>query len=198
MHKPVLTGQVASLVRGDDAESFRRIKKNENHLFIPDARILVVDDNYVNLRVTAGLLNVYKPHVDMVGGGREAYELLLRDPHYDMIFMDHMMPDWDGIETVEHIRAVDGDYYKNVPIIALSANVGEAARELFLSHGMNDFVEKPMSTETLAGVIRKFIPAEKQQSEYTEKVDPMMKVSRSRSEYITENTGKDARGIKIP
>ena len=197
IHKPVLTGQIASLVRGDDTDSFRRTKKSENHLFIPDARILVVDDNYVNLRVTAGLLNVYKPHVEMVSSGREAYEALLRDPHYDMIFMDHMMPDWDGIETVQHIRAAEGDYFRNVPIIALSANVGEAARDLFLSSGMNDFVEKPMSSETLAGVIRKYIPAEKQQTEYTETIDPMMKVSRSRSEYISSDVIKDARSIKI-
>ncbi len=198
LHKPVLTGQLASLVRGDDIESFRRTKKTENHLFIPDARILVVDDNYVNLRVTAGLLNVFKPHVDMVSSGREAYEALLRDPHYDMIFMDHMMPEWDGIETVQHIRAAEGEYFRNVPIIALSANVGESARALFLSNGMNDYVEKPMSIETLAGVIRKYIPEEKQQTEYTDQIDPMMKVSRSRSEYIDANTSKDARSIRIP
>ena len=198
MHKPVLTGHVASIVRGDDTDSFRRTKKTENHLFVPDARILVVDDNYVNLRVTAGLLNVYKAHVDMVASGREAYEALLRDPHYDMIFMDHMMPDWDGIETVQHIRAIDGDYYKHVPIIAISANVGEAARELFLSHGMDDFVEKPMSSETLAGVLKKYIPPEKQLTEYAEQIDPMMKVSRSRSEYIAATVGRDARNIKIP
>ncbi len=197
IHKPVLTGQLASLIRGDDTESFRRVKKPENHLFIPDARILVVDDNYVNLRVTAGLLNVYKPHVDMVSSGREAYEALLRDPNYDMIFMDHMMPDWDGIETVQHIRAAEGEYYRNVPIIALSANVSEAARELFLTNGMNDYVEKPMSIETLAVVIRKYIPEEKQRTEYTEQVDPMMKISRSRSEYVSSNIRSDARSIKI-
>ena len=197
VHKPVLTGQVASLVRGDGVESFHRTKKPENHLFIPDARILVVDDNYVNLRVTAGLLNVYKPHVEMVSSGREAYEALLRDPYYDLIFMDYMMPDWDGIETVQHIRAAEGAYYKSVPIIALSANVCEAARELFLSNGMNDFVEKPMSIETLAGVIRRYIPAEKQQTEYVEQVDPMMKISRSRSEYISSGVSQDARSIKI-
>ena len=197
MRKPVLTGQLAALVRGDDSESFRRTKKPENHLFIPDAKILVVDDNYVNLRVTAGLLNVYKAHVDMVSSGLEAYEALLRQPEYDMIFMDQMMPDWDGIETVRHIRAAEGDYFKNVPIIALSANVGEAARELFLNNGMNDFVEKPMSSETLAGVIKKYIPAEKQLSEYAEQIDPMMKISRSRREYISSAVQKDARSIKI-
>ena len=198
IHKPVMTGQVASLVRGDDNESFRRTRKPENHLFIPDARILVVDDNYVNLRVTAGLLNIYRPHVEMVSSGREAYEALLRDPHYDMVFMDHMMPDWDGIETVKHIRSAEGDYFRNLPIIALSANVGEAARELFLSSGMNDFVEKPMSVETLARVIKKYIPAEKQLTEYAGQVDPMMKVSRPRSEYISSSVNKDSRSIIIP
>ena len=198
MHKPVLTGQLAALIRGEHPECFRRSRKTENHLFIPEARILVVDDNYVNLRVTAGLLNVYKPHVEMVSSGQEAFEILMRDPHFDMIFMDHMMPGWDGIETVRHIRSLDGDYYRQVPIIALSANVGEAARELFLSSGMNDFVEKPMSSETLAGVIRKYIPADKQTDEYVEKIDPKMKVSRSRKEYLASSVPSDAGSIAIP
>lgn len=198
LHKPVLTGQLAAIICGEDLDAFRRATKKENHLFIPDARILVVDDNYVNLRVTAGLLNVYKPYVEMVSSGREAYNTLLRDPSFDMIFMDHMMPDWDGIETVQHIRALEGDYYKTVPIVALSANVGEAARELFLSGGMNDFVEKPMSSERLAAVIRKYIPESKQLSEYTEQVDPLMKVSRSRSEYISATIQNDAKNIQIP
>jgi Signal transduction histidine kinase len=198
MRRPILTGQIASLIRGDASEGIRRTGRNENHLFIPDARILVVDDNYVNLRVTAGLLNVYKPRVEMVSDGREAFDLLMRDPHFDMIFMDHMMPGWDGIETVRHIRSLDGDYYRQVPIIALSANVGEAARELFLSCGMNDFVEKPMSTETLAAVIRKYIPPEKQKTEYSEAVDPMMKVSRPRREYLASSASSDKESVSIP
>ena len=159
--------------------------------------ILVVDDNYVNLRVTAGLLNVYKPHVEMVSSGREAYEVIQKYPHFDMIFMDHMMPDWDGIETVQHIRAMEGEYFKNVPIVALSANVGQSARDLFLSHGMDDFVEKPMSSETLAVVLKKYIPKEKQLSEYAEKVDPMMTVNRSREEYISSAIRADSKTIRI-
>ena len=197
MHKPVLTGQLAALIRGDNLDDFRRSKKYENHMFIPDAQILVVDDNYVNLRVTAGLLNVYKPHVEMVSSGREAYEVIKKYPNFDMIFMDHMMPDWDGIETVQHIRAIEGEYFKNVPIVALSANVGPSARDLFLSHGMNDFVEKPMSSETLAGVLKKYIPKEKQLSEYAEKVDPMMTVNRSREEYISSAIRTDSKKIRI-
>ena len=197
MRKPVMTGQLASIIRGEYPDSFRRSGKNENHLFIPDARILVVDDNYVNLRVTAGLLSVFKPRIEMVSSGQEAFELLMRDTEFDMIFMDHMMPGWDGIETVQHIRALEGGYYKQVPIIALSANVGESARELFMTNGMNDFVEKPMSVETLSGVIRKYIPSEKQKEEYVEKVDPMMKVQRSRKEYLSSSVSSNAGSITI-
>lgn len=184
MHKPILTGQLAALVRGENLQDFRREKKHKNHIFIPDAKIMVVDDNYVNLRVTAGLLGIFKPQVVMVNSGREAYELLQKDRSFDMVFMDHMMPDWDGVETVSHIRAMENEYYKKVPIIALSANVSQEAREMFIREGMNDFVGKPMSTDTLAAVLKKYIAPEKQLTEYAEKVDPMMMRSRPRDEYI--------------
>ncbi len=197
MHKPVLTGQLASLIRGENLNNFRHEKKIKNHIFIPDARIMVVDDNYVNLRVTAGLLNVFKPQVVMVSSGREAYELLIEDRGFDMIFMDHMMPDWDGMETVEHIRSIEGDYYKNVPIIALTANVSQDARDMFIRGGMNDFVGKPMSIDSLSAVLKKYIVPEKQLREYAEKVDPMMTLNRTRDEYISSLTGNDNRKIEI-
>lgn len=197
LHKPVLTGQLASLIRGENLDDFRREKKRKDHIFIPDARILVVDDNYVNLRVTAGLLNIFKPQVVMVSGGREAYELLLKDRGFDMIFMDHMMPDWDGVETVGHIRALEDDYYKQLPIIALTANVSQDARDMFIKNGMNDFVGKPMSADTLAAVLKKYISPQKQLSEYAEKVDPMMTRNRSRDEYISAATGNESQKIEI-
>lgn len=197
MHKPVLTGQIAALIRGENLDDFRRQKKHKEHIFVPDARIMVVDDNYVNLRVTAGLLNIFKPQVVMVSSGREAYELLQKDHSFDMIFMDHMMPDWDGVETVGHIRAMEGDYYQKVPIIALTANVSQDARDMFIKNGMNDFVGKPMSADTLAAVLKKYIAPEKQLSEYAEKVDPMMTRNRSRDEYISAATGSESRKIEI-
>ncbi|MBQ1555336.1 MAG: response regulator [Clostridia bacterium] len=198
LHKPILTGQLAALIRGENLDDFRRDKKLRSHIYIPDARILVVDDNYVNLRVTAGLLGIFKPEVVMVNSGREAYELLKEDRSFDLIFMDHMMPDWDGVETVIHIRALEDDYYKNVPIIALSANVSQEAREMFLREGMNDFVGKPMSTDTLSTVLKKYIAPEKQLNEYTEKVDPMMTVSRPRDEYISAAATGRSCNIDIP
>lgn len=197
MHKPLLTGQLASLIRGENLENFRHEKKPQNSLYIPDARIMVVDDNYVNLRVTAGLLNIFKPQVTMVSSGREAYELLRKEPHYDLIFMDHMMPEWDGVETVGHIRAIEGDYFKNVPIIALSANVSQDARDMFLREGMNDFVGKPMSVDTLAAVLKKYIAPEKQCKEYTEKVDPLMTANRPRDEYISAAAEGQSHNISI-
>lgn len=194
LHKPVLTGQLAALIRGENLDVFRREKKFKNSLFIPDARIMVVDDNYINLKVIEGLLKVYKPQLKLVSSGREAYDIIRNDAGYDMIFMDHMMPEWDGIETVQKIRALEGEYYSKVPIVALSANVSQNSRELFLSNGMNDFVEKPINTDVLSNVIRKFIVKEKQLNEYSEKVDPLMTRNRPRNEYISaaarESDGK--------
>lgn len=198
LHKPVLTGQLASLIRGENLDDFRREKKRTTHIFVPDARIMVVDDNYVNLRVTAGLLNIFKPQVVMVSSGREAYELLQKDRSFDMVFMDHMMPDWDGVETVGHIRALKDEYYRKLPIIALTANVTQDARDMFIQNGMNDFVGKPMSADTLAAVLKKYIAPQKQLSEYAEKVDPMMTRNRPRDEYISAVTGSESKKIEIP
>ncbi|MDD6395665.1 MAG: ATP-binding protein [Firmicutes bacterium] len=197
IHKPILTGQLSALIRGENLDTFRRERKPENHLFVPEARIMAVDDNYVNLRVIEGLLSVYKPQVRLVSSGREAYNILCSDMGFDLIFMDQMMPDWDGIETVQRIRALEGEYYKNVPIVALSANTSQNSRELFMSNGMNDFLEKPISTNALSNMIKKYIPREKQLSEYVEEIDPMMTVNRPiNSEYISA-ASKNAGDVKI-
>ncbi len=197
LHKPILTGQLAALIRGENLDDFHRQSKPKKHIFVPDARIMVVDDNYVNLRVTAGLLNIFKPQVAMVSSGREAYEILQKDRGFDMIFMDHMMPDWDGVETVRHIRAMENDYYQKVPIIALSANVSQESRDMFIREGMNDFVGKPMSVDTLAAVLKKYVAPEKQLNEYAEKVDPMMTRNRPRDEYISAAATDAGRKIEI-
>ena len=197
MHKPILTGQLSAIIRGENLDYFRRERKPENHLFVPEARIMAVDDNYVNLRVVEGLLSVYKPQIKLVSSGREAYNILRSDTDYDLIFMDHMMPEWDGIETVQKIRSLEGDYYKNVPIVALSANTSQNSRELFLANGMDDFLEKPISTNSLSNIIKKYIPRNKQLSEYTEAADPLMTADRPiNNEYIS-NAPKNAGDVKI-
>jgi CheY-like chemotaxis protein len=122
-------------------------------------KVLLVDDNPVNLTVAKGLLVQYGVEVITASGGREAIEMAPADD-YDIIFMDHMMPEIDGIEATTAIRALGGSMLF-VPIIALSANAVSSARELFLSSGMNDFLSKPILIKDLHRLLLKYIPPEK-------------------------------------
>jgi len=130
-------------------------------LVYPDlshAKVLVVDDMQTNLFVAQGLLRKYKIQVDCVSGGREAVERIRRaDPTYNAIFMDHMMPDMDGIEATDAIRAIGTDYARNVPIIALTANAIQGTEDMFLAHGFQDFLSKPIDIMRLDAVVRKWI-----------------------------------------
>ncbi|MBQ6887249.1 MAG: response regulator [Lachnospiraceae bacterium] len=121
----------------------------------PDTRILVVDDTKINLKVAVGLLKTLQVVADTAESGRECIEKI-QNQEYDMIFMDHMMPEMDGIETTRHIRNMKGDYYKNVPIIALTANAVNGAKEMFLEEGFQDFVSKPIDMEQLCNCIKKY------------------------------------------
>ncbi len=125
----------------------------------PDAKILVVDDNEVNLAVCEGLLGPLNMQVDLVTSGKEAIDKLSSNM-YDLIFMDHMMPVMDGIETTHIIRRMY-PAYDEVPIIALTANALEQAKGMFLVEGMNDFVPKPIEFATILKVLRRWLPAEK-------------------------------------
>jgi CheY-like chemotaxis protein len=123
------------------------------------ADVLVVDDNDVNLLVASELLKQYDIEADTAKSGEEALRMM-DAKRYDLVFMDHMMPDMDGIETTERIRA-HGDWRAEVPIVALTANAISGMRELFLSKGMSDFISKPIELETLNRVLRTWLPPEK-------------------------------------
>ena len=123
----------------------------------PDACILVVDDNEINLEVTEGLLEPLHMQIDLADSGKKALRMI-ENKKYHMIFMDHMMPVMDGIETTERIRRTDSEYCRNVPIIALTANALMDAREKFARAGMNDFVAKPIEMKEICKCIRKWLP----------------------------------------
>ena len=127
----------------------------------PGANILVVDDIATNLVVTAGLLAIYQCNVDTCTHGAEAI-LMVQRKHYDIVFMDHMMPEMDGIEATRRIRAIGEDYYRQVPIIALTANALIGMKEMFLSSGFNDYLSKPVEVSKLDEILAAWIPAEKQ------------------------------------
>ncbi|GHV32927.1 hypothetical protein FACS18949_05490 [Clostridia bacterium] len=123
----------------------------------PNARALIVDDISTNLMVAEGLMSPYKMRTDTAAGGVEAVEKAAHQ-QYDIIFMDHMMPEMDGIMATARIRA-SGD---ETPIIALTANAIHGVREMFLRAGMNDLITKPIELRRLNDVLERWLPREKQ------------------------------------
>ena len=151
-------------VSGDET-LMRRAEPAEITINAPDAKVLVVDDNTVNLHVACGLLQLGRITPDAVTSGKEALELLqLRQ--YDLVFMDHRMPEMDGIETTAAIRKLG----ITVPIIALTASAVVGAREMMLDAGMNDYLSKPIIKTELKQLLKKWLPAEKLLSQPPEKI----------------------------
>jgi signal transduction histidine kinase/FixJ family two-component response regulator/HPt (histidine-containing phosphotransfer) domain-containing protein len=142
-------------VPGDEA-LISSAGNKESVIYAPEAKILAVDDNTINLNVIRGLLQLSKITVETATSGVQAIEMLGKN-QYDIVFMDHMMPVMDGVETTKAIREMG----LNVPIIALTANVVEGSRELFLNSGMNDMLMKPIDRATLNKMLAYWIPSDK-------------------------------------
>jgi signal transduction histidine kinase len=123
------------------------------------ARVLVVDDIEINLDVVEAMLVSFDIRVDPVKTGEEALKLI-QDRVYDLVFMDHMMPEMDGIETTRRIRALGGKF-EDIPIIALTANVINGAELMFLENQFNDLLGKPIEFASLNACLRKWLPPDK-------------------------------------
>jgi signal transduction histidine kinase/ActR/RegA family two-component response regulator len=123
-----------------------------------DIRVLVVDDVDINLDVARGLLEPYGLTVDTVLSGGEAVDRIKSgEPRYDMVLMDHMMPEMDGVEAVRIIRSeIGSDYARNVPIIALTANALAGNEEIFLENGFNGYIPKPIDIRLLDEMLKKW------------------------------------------
>lgn len=126
----------------------------------PDAKLLVVDDNLVNRKVFVNLLKELQMNIQEASGGYECLDML-RDNTYDMIFLDHMMPDLDGIKTLEKIHELPDWQSKNTPVIALTANALSGAKEMYLELGFADYLSKPFRPEKLEETITNFLPKDK-------------------------------------
>ena len=121
----------------------------------PEGKILVVDDNKTNLIVASGLLKPTKMKVTTATSGDEAI-LLLKENEYDIIFMDHMMPVKDGIETLHEIKALFGSEFKT-PIIVLTANAISGMKDMYIKEGFDDYLTKPISTQQLEEILVTYI-----------------------------------------
>lgn len=131
---------------------------NDIKFIAPSAKLLVVDDVETNLRVAKGLMSLYEIQIDTALSGREAIELVQKEA-YDIVFMDHMMPEMDGLEVTQKIRSMG---YDRLVIIALTANAISGVREMFINNGMNDFLAKPIEMSKLNAILEKWLPAGKQ------------------------------------
>ncbi|MDR1541432.1 MAG: response regulator [Clostridiales bacterium] len=125
-----------------------------------NAQVLVVDDNSSNLKVARAYLEKFNIKAELASSGAQAVDMASQK-RYDIIFVDHMMPDMDGLETTHALRSLPDQWYQHAPIVALSANAIEGAAELFLENGMNDFVSKPIDTASLSKVLAKWLPRDK-------------------------------------
>ena len=158
--KPLYILGLSNIFSGkEDNAAFSMMEAEDFDFVAPTAEILVVDDNSINLTVTKGLLNPLEMKIDTALSGKDAV-LMVTDKRYDIIFMDHMMPDLDGVETTHIIRRFYKEY-DDVPIIALTANAVNGTKEMFLSEGMNDFVAKPIEMRTMTSKLYRWLPQEK-------------------------------------
>jgi CheY-like chemotaxis protein len=142
------------------------IKSNDNKndrtqvIQLYDTNLLVVDDIDINLIIAEEILIAYGCKVDTANSGTEAIKKI-KENHYDLVFMDHMMPGLDGVDTTKAIRNFPEEKYKTLPIIALTANVVGNVRDKLLESGMSDFLSKPLEEAEIIRVLREWLPQEK-------------------------------------
>lgn len=158
VNKPLYILNFCQTLNQDKTVIYRQ-EEDAMNFTAPEARVLIVDDNEINLKVAAGLLSALKMNIETADSGMKAI-LMVKSKPYDIVFMDHMMPVMDGVETTKRIRELEGDYYQNLPIIALTANAVQGAKEEFLAAGMNDFVAKPIEIKQICAAIRRWLPKE--------------------------------------
>lgn len=188
--KPVYSLNLAMIFNHENIDMNYSNVMDEDYEFIaPEAQILIVDDNSVNLTVADGLLKPLKLQIDTAQSGKEAITKI-SNKHYDLIFMDHQMPDLNGIETTHIIRRFHEEY-ANVPIIAFSANSSTEAEMMFLNEGLNDCVGKPFELRMLISKLKRWLPKEKIQK-ISDEFEPSLEPIDTQSSVSIEGLDTDA------
>jgi len=167
---PIQSLSLANILNGrEDSKSYVETSGGSYGVIryaFPSARILIVDDIPTNLKVAEGLLAPYRTKIDTCLSGPEAIELVKREK-YDLVFMDHMMPEMDGIEATTLIREWEmgrGDAVADrTPIVALTANAVSGVREMFIEKDFDDFLAKPIDVSTLDEILNRWISKDKRE-----------------------------------
>lgn len=145
---------------GDFQSRVQQIAENftyDTQFCAPDATILVVDDNAVNRKVFKNLLKETQIQISEASGGMECLEAV-QENHYDLIFLDHMMPEMDGVETLHRMKELSGYPCQDTPVIVLTANAVSGAKDKYLAEGFDDFLSKPIVPEKLENMIKALLP----------------------------------------
>ncbi|MBQ6005531.1 MAG: response regulator [Selenomonadaceae bacterium] len=163
-------------------------KKYAPSFIAPDAEILIVDDNEMNLLVAESLLKATKIKIDTALSGMSCLKKLT-ERHYDLIFLDQMMPSLDGIQTLKMARAMGDNLSKDAPIIALTANAISGTREKLIGEGFTDYLSKPIDVKLMEQMLMNYLPTEKIKSPDAEENLPVEEKSEPKSELINVETG---------
>ena len=157
MRKPFFAFTVANILNAVQNEDGSLEGVEEKRPYFPGVRALVVDDEEMNLFVAKGIFSDYGMDVVTAAGGQEAIDIFEVE-EFDIIFMDHMMPEMDGVEAMKILKRRSRDMKKAPVIIALTANAVSGAREMFLEEGFDEFVAKPIEPTELERTLKKVLP----------------------------------------
>ncbi len=167
---------------GDYEETFKNANTSQTvyheKFKAPDAHILVIDDTKMNLLVVTSLLKSTAINIDTATSGDEGIALMMKKK-YDIVFLDHMMPKKDGIETLAEIKAIEDHINRDTPIVCLTANAISGARDFYLSAGFNDYLTKPIDSQRLEEIIMEYLP-------------PYKLIGESSAENTTDTNNKQA------
>ena len=157
-----------SYVNYNERKRKEMARRNANsHLWLPDAKILIVDDSEISLQVEKTIFDTYGLDCDTATSGFDALDKVMVNG-YDVVFIDTVMPVMDGIDTVREIRNLDGEEFKKMPIVALSANTVETSREEILTSGFNDIIVKPIELDQAEAMLRNYVSEDKVKEKNTD------------------------------
>lgn len=155
LRKPFYCLPIANMLNAEVVQD--EISFEGKRMICPDVSVLVVDDEPMNLMVAEGIFREYEMQVKTVHSGKMALELCEKE-EFDLIFLDHMMPEMDGVETLKRLRRLLADSERSATIIAFTANAVSGAREMFFEEGFDEFVSKPIEMVELERVLRNILP----------------------------------------
>jgi len=192
---------IRGILGKDTAESLRQFKHDNavqlkktkiSHEYMPYGRILIVDDVETNLHVAKGLMAPYGLKIDLAASGFEAIDKIKENGKYDVVFMDHMMPKMDGMETTKRIR----DMGYTHPIVALTANAIAGQVDMFLQNGFDDFVSKPIDLRYLNTLLNRLI-RDKQTKEVIEAAQKEKEKMESKNESVNGHHDVDSQLAQV-